>query len=116
MVVGVYVDGFNFYYRVFHNDNRTKRVPNRYKWLDIVKMAQVLLPREDIAHVGYFTAPINRKRSEEQADRQRACLLALESLPAVEIVLGEFRWVNHMGTLKRNGSGDRERFWHWEEK
>ncbi len=21
-----------------------------------------------------------------------------------------------MGTLKRNGSGDRERFWHWEEK
>jgi len=115
MAAGVNVDGFNFYYRVFHNDNRTKPLPDRYKWLDIVKMARMLLPREEITKVGYFTVPINRKRSEDQADRQRAYLLALESLPEVEIVLGEFRRVNHMGTLKQNGTGERERFWHWEE-
>ena len=44
----VYVDGFNLYYRIL------KRV--RCNWLNISKLASLLLPTYDIVKVRYFTA------------------------------------------------------------
>lgn len=116
MAVGVYIDGFNFYFRLYKNEHRDKPVPARLKWLDLEKMASVLMPREDIGHISYFTAPVNPERDRGQAERQRAFLLALESLSKVEVVLGEFRWVHHRGTRRQDGNGTPEKFWHWEEK
>jgi uncharacterized LabA/DUF88 family protein len=116
MGIGVYIDGFNFYYRTFRNDRRKKKVPAAYKWLDLEKMAQILMPREQIDYVGYFTAPVDPQRSPQQARRQRAYLLALETLPTVDVVLGYFRWVHHKGTIHENGQGPSQTFWHWEEK
>ena len=74
------------------------------------------MPRETVDYVGYFTAPVNKERSEGQSDRQRAYLYALESLPQVEVVLGYFRWVHHKGTAHEDRSGPYTKFWHWEEK
>lgn len=116
MAVGVYIDGFNFYYRVFRNDRRIERVPARYKWLNLEKLAEILMPREKIDYVGYFTAPVDPNSGAGKSARQRAYLLALESLPRVEVVLGYFRWVHHKGTRHPDGSGMQETFWHWEEK
>lgn len=116
MSTGVYIDGFNFYYRVYRNDRRDSKVPNRYKWLDLVSMARMLLPRETVDYVGYFTAPVDPSSGRGKSSRQRAFLLALESLPELEVILGNFRWVHHSGTLNESGRGPVEKFWHWEEK
>lgn len=110
MAVGVSIDGYNFYYRVFRNDHRRDRVPSRYKWLDLYKMARMLMPREDVTYVGYFTAPVDPNRSRGQSERQRAYLLALESIPHVEVVRGNSRWVHHRGTLNEDGSGPLQTF------
>lgn len=58
MEVGVYVyfDGFNFYYRLFKNDRRRQRLPNHYKWLDLLKLSQLLATGSAIDRIGYFTA------------------------------------------------------------
>lgn len=116
MAVGVYIDGFNFYYRVYRNDRRRDRVPSRYKWLDLYKLSKMLMPREQIAYVGYFTAPVDPASGRGKSERQRAYLLALESIPQVDVVLGNFRWVHHKGTLDESGIGPQQTFWHWEEK
>lgn len=116
MAVGVYVDGFNLYYGLFRNSARRKKVPTRYKWLDLRKTAQMLLPRERIDYVGYFTAPVNSQRSRQQARRQRAYIQALETRANLEIIFGNFRWVSHKGTRSQDGHLPYQEFWHWEEK
>lgn len=115
MPVGIYVDGFNFYYRVFRNDRRNVRVAAKCKWLDLEKLAKLLLPREEITYVGYFTAQVDPNSGAGKASRQRAYLLALQSLPHVDVVLGNIRWVHHKGTRHTDGSGPQETFRHWEE-
>ena len=80
----VYVDGFNLYY------GSLKGTP--YKWLDLEKLASVLLPTDDIALIRYFTARItSRPDDPAQAQRQQAYLRALNTLPRVSIHLGQYR-------------------------
>lgn len=74
------------------------------------------MPREQIAYVGYFTAPVDPAGGRGKSERQRAYLLARESIPQVDVVLSNFRWVHHKGTLDENGIGPQQTFWHWEEK
>ena len=45
--VHVYIDGFNLYYGAL------KRTP--YKWLDLAKLCQHMLPGDHIRHIGYYT-------------------------------------------------------------
>lgn len=116
MAVGVYIDGFNFYYGLWGREGRRQPVSPRLKWLNLEKMAEMLMPREQVACIGYFTAQVTQQREPGQAERQRAYLLALQSLPRVDVVLGEFRWVHHKGTLRADGTGRREKFYHFEEK
>ena len=75
----VYIDGLNLYYGAL------KGTP--HKWLDLEKYFRLLLSGHDIKKIRYFTALYNGPR----AANQRTYLSALETLPSVEITLGQFR-------------------------
>ena len=83
MATIVYIDGFNFYY------GAVKGTP--YKWLDLDRLCRLILPRDDIVKIRYFTAMIReRSHDPEQVVRQQAYLRALATLPLVEIHYGHF--------------------------
>lgn len=62
MGVYVYIDGSNFYSRLFKNHSRRHRLPKNYKWLDLLKLSQALLPGQSIDWIGYFTAYIRPRQ------------------------------------------------------
>jgi len=79
----VYVDGFNLYY------GAVKGTP--YKWLDISKLCQLLLPKNQVSKIKYFTALVNpRPNDPEQPLRQQIYLRALKTIPNLEIIPGHF--------------------------
>lgn len=79
----VFVDGFNLYY------GAVKGTP--YKWLDISKMVQLLLPKNQILKIKYFTALVNsRPQDPDQPLRQQMYLRALKTIPNLEIIPGHF--------------------------
>jgi len=80
----VYVDGFNLYY------GAVKDTP--YKWLDIRRLCELLLPGYTIATIKYFTARISaRKDDPDKPTRQQMYLRALRTLPGLEIIYGSFQ-------------------------
>ena len=79
----VYVDGFNLYYGAL------KDTP--FKWLDPVRLAQLLVPRGySIDRVRYFTARVSGKADPTAPARQQIYLKALTTLPEVELHFGRF--------------------------
>jgi len=79
----VYVDGFNLYY------GAVKGTP--YKWLDILKLCQLLLPKNQIVKIKYFTALVTARPSDpDQPNRQMLYLRALRTIPDLEIFYGHF--------------------------
>jgi hypothetical protein len=79
----VYVDGFNLYYRAL------KHTP--YKWLDISKLCQLLLPKNQIIKIKYFTALVTARPGDpNQPIRQQIYLRALRTIPLLEVILGHF--------------------------
>jgi hypothetical protein len=79
----VYVDGFNLYY------GAVKDTP--YKWLNINELCQLLLPKNRIARIKYFTARVTgRPDDPDQPVRQQMFLRALRTLPNLEIIYGHF--------------------------
>ena len=79
----VYVDGFNLYY------GAVKDAP--YKWLNIRRLCELLLPAYSIARIKYFTARVSaRKDDPDKPTRQQIYLRALRTLPDLEIVYGSF--------------------------
>jgi uncharacterized LabA/DUF88 family protein len=79
----VYVDGFNLYY------GAVKGTP--YKWLDISKLCQLLLPKHQILRIKYFTARVSgRSGDPHQPTRQQTFLRALGTIPHLEIIYGHF--------------------------
>ena len=79
----VYVDGFNLYYRAL------RETPNR--WLDIGKLARLLLPQHRINRIRYFTAVVtSRPNDPNQAQRQQTYLRALRTVPNLSIHYGHF--------------------------
>ena len=83
MKANVYVDGFNLYY------GAVKDTP--YRWLDIAKMCQLLLPRDQISQIKYFTALVDpRPNDPDQPTRQQVYLRALRTIPNLSIVYGHF--------------------------
>jgi hypothetical protein len=52
-LVNVCIDGFNLYYGAL------KRTP--YKWLDLAKLAQILLPADTLQELHYFTARVSSR-------------------------------------------------------
>jgi hypothetical protein len=80
----VYIDGFNFYYRV------VKGTP--YKWLNFAELCRLLLPKNRILGIKYFTAHVSGRANDPDIPvRQQIYLRALKTIPNLEIILGQFR-------------------------
>ena len=84
MRVGVYVDGFNLYYRGLRGTN--------FKWLDVSKLSKEILDQDDnIEFVRYFTATVSPRAGDLGAPtRQEAYLRALRTIPNLTIHNGRF--------------------------
>ncbi len=83
MRTNVYVDGFNLYY------GAVKDTP--YKWLDLGKLCQLLLPRHKVNRIRYFTARITpRPNDPQQLQRQQTYIRALETIPNLSVHYGSF--------------------------
>ena len=79
----VYVDGFNLYY------GAVKGTP--YKWLNIRRLCELLLPKHNIARVKYFTARVSARPGDpDQPVRQQTFLRALATLKDFDIIYGHF--------------------------
>lgn len=83
MKASIYVDGFNFYYGALKN--------TPYRWLDIAKLCRIMLPRDTIHQIKYFTALVNpRPADPDQLTRQQVYLRALQTISNLEIIYGHF--------------------------
>jgi hypothetical protein len=79
----VYVDGFNLYY------GAVKDTP--YKWLNIQRLCELLLPNHSINRIKYFTARVSgRPDDPDKPTRQQIYFRALRTIPNLEIVYGSF--------------------------
>lgn len=81
----VLIDGFNLYHGL------RERFGRRYLWLDLVRMARLLRPRDDIVTVRYFTAMIENDAEGRQRQETYHAALSAHCGPALEIVLGRFQ-------------------------
>jgi uncharacterized LabA/DUF88 family protein len=79
----VYVDAFNLYY------GSVKGTP--YKWLDIQALCRVMIPRNDVACIKYFTARVQPRQGDpDQPNRQLMYLRALQTIPHLQVVFGHY--------------------------
>lgn len=79
----VYVDAFNLYYGAL------KRSP--FRWLDLQKLCQLMLPKNDIQAIKYFTALVSaRPGAADQPLRQQLYIRALKTIPDVEVIYGHY--------------------------
>ena len=79
----VYIDGFNLYYGAL------RKTP--YKWVNVRTLCQLLLPRNPIAEIKYFTALVNARPGDSgQTVRQQLYFRALRTVPGLSIYLGHF--------------------------
>lgn len=79
----VYVDGFNLYYRAL------RKTTNR--WLDLAKLCQLSLPKNDVVAIKYFTAAVRPTPFKPGlASRQQSYLRALRTCPYTSIILGHY--------------------------
>lgn len=83
MKTNIYVDGFNLYYGALKGTS--------YRWLDIAKLCAIMLPRDQIVEIKYFTALVSpRPSNPDQATRQQTYLRALQTIPNLQIIYGHF--------------------------
>ncbi len=81
--VNVYVDGFNLYY------GSLKGTP--YKWLDVGKLCQLMLPTDTIQSIKYFTANVSARPDDPQLPvRQQIYFRALKTIPNLTLIYGHF--------------------------
>lgn len=86
MKVNVYIDGFNFYYGMFQSP---RYLP--WKWLDLLKLSQRLMPNHEINRIRYFTAEVEpTPRDPDKAVRQQTYFRALRTIPCLTIHTGTF--------------------------
>lgn len=79
----VYIDGFNLYYGALRN--------TPYKWLNVLTLCNLLLPKNQIIQIKYFTALVSaRSNDPDQPNRQLLFLRALRTLPNLDIIYGHF--------------------------
>lgn len=81
----LYVDGFNLYHGLHDLARR------EYLWLDLVRLAESLRPRNEIAMVKYFTARvINEPDAESRQERYINALQAVHG-DRFQVVLGHYK-------------------------
>lgn len=83
MKTNVYIDGFNLYYGCLAG--------SRYRWLDLSRLCQVMLTRNTINRIRYFTARIEPDpRDPQKHIRQQTYLRALQTIPNLSLHYGKF--------------------------
>lgn len=83
MKTNVYVDGFNLYYGCLKN--------TPYRWLDIAELCRLMLPKDHINQIKYFTALVSARPTDpDQPVRQQTYLRALRTIPNFTLVYGSF--------------------------
>jgi uncharacterized LabA/DUF88 family protein len=101
-LTNVYIDGFNLYYGAL------KRTP--YKWLNLAKLCQELLPNDTIQYVYYYTARVSARPDNPSAPAdQQIYLRALRTLPNLSITYGHF--LTHSVSMTLTGSNPPKRVW-----
>jgi uncharacterized LabA/DUF88 family protein len=84
MATNVYVDGMNLYYGALRG--------TPYRWLDLEKLARVLLPHDEIGRIKYFTARVqDRYPGDRSGERQSVLLRAMRTNPRIDVKLGYFQ-------------------------
>ncbi len=79
-----YVDGFNFY-------NGAARRTGR-KWVDLKALCERLRPADTVERIKFFTALVEKRTDDpDQRTRQRVYWRALDTLPGLERIEGQFR-------------------------
>lgn len=83
MKINIYIDGFNLYYGAIKN--------TPYKWLDLMKMSELLFPNDTINKIKYFSARVSARATDpDQPIRQATYWRALKTIPNLEIIEGTF--------------------------
>ena len=101
MKTNVYVDGFNLYYGCIRH--------TPYHWLNLAELCRLMLPRDRINQIKYFTALVApRPHDPDQRNRQLTYLRALKTVPNLTIVLGSFLTHEVRLPLADPPSGQRE--------
>lgn len=78
MATGVYIDGMNFFYGAL------KGSPN--KWCDLSLFSKLLVPKDDVVTIKYFTARVKSRPGQENAAALQATYLrALRLRGGIEI-------------------------------
>ncbi len=81
----LYIDGFNLYYGAAKN--------TRLKWVNVVALAESVLPGIQITRTRYFTALVKSEVNDpQQAQRQQTYIRALETLPNLSVHLGRYQY------------------------
>ena len=81
--VHVYIDGFNLFYGAL------KKTP--YKWLDLNRLCQVMLPDDTVEAINYYTARVSARPHNPSAPiDQQVYLRALRTIPHLTITYGHF--------------------------
>lgn len=80
---GLYVDGLNFYYGALRGTS--------FKWLNLERFANLLLPHDQVVIIRYFTARVMARKDDPRLPmRQQVYLRALQTLGTVSIHEGRF--------------------------
>lgn len=80
----LYVDGFNLYYGAVKN--------TRLKWVNVVALAEAVLPGLQVTRTRYFTAMVKSGPSDpQQTQRQQTYIRALETLPNLTVHYGRYQ-------------------------
>src|SRR5215472_8233155 len=79
----VYVDGFNLYYGCLKGTS--------FRWLDLHKQFTLLLPRNTIHRIRYFTALVAPRPTDRDGPlRQQMYIRALRTIPCISVHYGQF--------------------------
>lgn len=79
----LYVDGFNLYYGAAKH--------TRFKWVNVVKLAETVLPGLRVDRTRYFTALVKSGPADpQQRQRQETYIRALQTLPNLTVHYGHY--------------------------
>ncbi len=91
-VAHVYIDGFNLYNGLKRRAKAKGLSEPQYRWLNLAKLAEFVLPEFEVQVVRYFTSPVKRRPADPGAgQRQQVFLRALRTLPNLTIHEGYFQ-------------------------
>jgi len=83
MRTNVYIDAFNLYYRSLRS--------TPYRWLDLSKLCNALLPKNQINEIKYFTALVSARPNDvNQPVRQQIYIRALNTIPNLSVIYGHY--------------------------